>query len=68
MIRQPISRKWRFALGVASILTLALLYTLLSSSRQTAAKREQQQVAENKLQELQLEQAQLAERRYQAAS
>lgn len=35
------------------MLVLALLYTLLSNSRQAAAKRDQRQVAESKLEELQ---------------
>ncbi len=67
MIRQPISRTWRLGLGIASILVLALLYTLLSNSRQAAARLDQQQVAVSKLAELQVEQAALAERRSKAA-
>lgn len=49
------------------MLSLALLYTLLSNSRQAAARLDQQQVAVSKLAELQLEQAALAERRSKAA-
>ena len=49
------------------MLTLALLYTLLSSSRQAAAKRDQQQVAGKKLQELQTERTLVESRRTQAA-
>ncbi len=33
MIRQPISRPWRIGLGVASVLVLIALYTLLSQHR-----------------------------------
>jgi NitT/TauT family transport system permease protein len=49
------------------MLVLALLYTLLSNSRQAAAKRDQRQVAESKLEELQTEQSLLGERRNQAS-
>ena len=52
MIRQPISLRWRIGLGVASVLVMLLLYTWLSSSRQSAARRDLREVAENRLAEL----------------
>ncbi len=68
MIRQPISQSWRLGLGIASILTMMLLYTILSSSRQAAARLDQQQVAISKLEELQSEQLALEERRTTASN
>lgn len=52
MIRQPISTTWRLCLGVASILLVMLLYTWLSSSRQSAARQELKSVAIKRLDEL----------------
>ena len=52
MIRQPISAALRFGLGLASVVFVLLLYTLLSSSRQAAARRELQRVAQSRLEEL----------------
>jgi ABC-type nitrate/sulfonate/bicarbonate transport system permease component len=52
MIRQPISRPWRIGLGIASIVSLLFAYTLLSQSRLATAQREQQDVAREKLLEL----------------
>ncbi len=52
MIRQPISGSWRAGLGLASILLVMLLYTALASSRQRTARREQQEVAQTRLSEL----------------
>lgn len=52
MIRQPISRKTRISLGVASVLLMVLGYTLLSHQRQVAARRDQQRIAIEKVDEL----------------
>jgi ABC-type nitrate/sulfonate/bicarbonate transport system permease component len=55
MIRQPIPRSWRIGLGIASIVLPILLYTLLSASRQAAKRREQQQRATRRLEEIRQE-------------
>ena len=57
MIREPISGFLRFVLGCSSILILLLLYTLLSSSRQVAARNSLRDVAVKRLSELEDENA-----------
>ncbi len=52
MIRKPISPAWRIGLGGAAILLMGLLYSVLAGTRQAAARREQQDVAETRLAEL----------------
>lgn len=59
MIRQPISTKARIGLGIASVLTMVAIYTLLSSSRQRAAKDEMVSIAQTRLEELSEEYDQL---------
>ena len=66
MIRQPIPRSWRIGLGIASAWLLILGYMALSQSRQQAARRHQQQVAEEKLADLETQRARLATRRAEA--
>ncbi len=49
MIRQPISKKLRAGLAIASVLLMILMYTLLSSSRQRAARDEAIAIAQEQL-------------------
>lgn len=62
MIRKPISFAWRLGLGIASVLVVLLAYTVLSSSRQSAARQEQRDVAQQRLDELQEERDQIESR------
>ncbi|GAB5404185.1 MAG: hypothetical protein Aurels2KO_24160 [Aureliella sp.] len=59
VIRQPISTKTRIGLGIASVLVMVAIYTLLSSSRQRAAKQEMVSIAQTRLEELSTEYAEL---------
>ena len=52
MIRQPITRKTRIGLGIASVLTMLLGYTILAQLHQSKARREQQEIAIQKVEEL----------------
>lgn len=64
MIHQPISQPWRIGLGIAAVLLLVLLYTLLSHHRQ-AGKR---QGAARELVQLEQQQIELQSRLRAAAS
>lgn len=52
MIRQPISYKSRVSLGVTSVLLMILSYTVLAQIRQNRTRRDQQQIASQKVAEL----------------
>jgi NitT/TauT family transport system permease protein len=52
MIRQPISPQWRIGLGIGSVLLLIVAYTILSQSRQNAARRAQRANAQAELEKL----------------
>jgi len=52
VIRQPITQKSRIGLGVASVLLMIMGYTSLAHFRQTKTRREQQEIAVQKVEEL----------------
>lgn len=55
MIRQPISSRLRIGLGVASVIAMIVMYSLLSSSRQNAARQGMVDVAKQQLAERETE-------------
>lgn len=56
MIRQPISSRLRLGLGVAAVISMIVTYSLLSASRQNAARQEMADVASQRLAQLETEQ------------
>ena len=66
MIRKPISQTVRIAIGVAAVIVLILMYTVLSGSRQAAVRRDQAAAATSQLADIATRRQALSEERAQA--